>query len=372
MKFSVSCGDLLARLQTMGKVIEDKNSLPVLGNFLFSLQGDVLVLTASNNEMRMTSAMPVSNQDGTDGNVCIPGAKLTEYLKYLPEQPVTFNIPDGSLSLEITSQSGKSLQACVDASDYPAEQPLEDSSSVTVTEDILLSGITMTLFATADDNLRPVMNGVFMEMEPGKVTFVATDTHKMARYIRTDVSNADVTGGIVISKKTANLLKGILSRVDSPVKVSFGAKNVVFESQDYKFASRLVEGDYPNYKSVIPAGGESRVVVNRADFIKALSRASVFVDATHLVRCELFSNSIQISTQDLDFSCSANETIPCEYVGREMAVGFSGTHLTSSLNNIDATEVAIELTDPSRPGLLAPAVKSDKEDVLIIIMPMKI
>lgn len=373
MKFSVSSGELLSRLQTMGKIIDDKPAVPALANFLFSVSGSRLVISAANSEMRMVSAIDINNLEGSDSNICIPGVKLTDYIKNLPEQPVTFTIPDGSVTLEIQSLSGKSLQNCIPADDYPAEQAAEDDmKKFEISEQALLAGISSTVFATATDTLRPVMNGIFFDIEPGKVSFVATDTHKLVRYIRTDVQTGDLTAGFVLNKKPANVLKGILGKTDSLVSISFGSKNVVFESAIYRYSCRLTEGVYPQYKSVIPTNNDAKVVVNRADFIKAVVRASVFVDASHLVKCELFSNSIQISTQDLDFSCSANEVLPCEYEGPQMSIGFSCEHLIEALNAMDAQDVVILLSDPSKPGLISPSVNAENTDMLMVIMPMHV
>lgn len=373
MKFSVSSGDLVSRLQTMGKIIEDNPSVPALGNFLFSVKGSRLVITSANTEMRMVSSIDINNIEGTDSNICIPGLKLTDYVKNLPEQPVTFTIPEGSVTLEIQSLSGKSIQNCIPADDYPEEQLIEgDTNKFEVSEQALLAGITSTVFATANDTLRPVICGIYFDIEPGKVSFVATDTHKLVRYIRTDVQTGDLLANFVLNKKPANILKGILAKTDSMVSISFGSRNVVFESTFYRFTCRLTEGIYLQYKSVIPANNDAKVVVNRADLIKAVLRTSVFVDASHLVKCELFSNSIQISTQDLDFSCSANETLPCEYEGPEMSIGFSCEHLTEALNNMDSQDVQILLSDPSKPGLISPAVNAENTDMLMVVMPMHV
>ena len=372
MKFSVQSGELLSRLQTMGKVIDEKASLPALANFLFSLQGNVLTLTAANSEMRMTSTIEVNSMEG-DGRICSPGTKLTEYIKYLPEQPVTFSIPEGSLALEISSLSGKSDQVCVPADDYP--EPTNDESDIRsfkIAEEGLLAGISATLFAAANDDLHPVMNGVFFDIEPGKVSFVATDSHKLVRFIRTDVETYDQTVGFVLHKKPASILKTIIGRSDEMVSVSFGDRNVVFETPAYRYTCRQIEGQYPQYRTVIPSNNDCRIVVNRADLIKAMARVSVFVDASRLIKCELFSNSINISTQDLDFSCSANEAIPCEYEGREMTVGFGGQHLSDALNNVNSQEVEIRLSEPSKPGLISPVGEDEKSDTLIVIMPMRI
>ncbi len=374
MKFSISSGEILSRLQTMGKVIEDKGSIPVLANFLFSVRGSKLIITASNAEMRMMSSVDIVNEEGTDSDVCIPGVKLTEYIKQQGEQPITFYVAEGSQTLKISSLYGEAEQSCASAEDYPAEQPLTgEVRNISMSEATLLTGISTTIFATATDDLRPIMNGIFIDIEPGKVSFVATDTHKMARLIRTDVNTGDITTGFTLNKKPANLLRGILSKTEDPVNISFGDKNVVFETTGYKYSCRLAEGNYPQYKSVIPANNEYRVSINRDDLMKAVSRASVFVDASHLIKCEFFSNSIHLSAQDLDFNCSAKEDVPCEYNGREnLAIGFSSKYLVEILSNIDATDVQLLLSDPSKPCVICPSVNKENEDMLVIIMPMKI
>lgn len=374
MKFSVSSGDLLSRLQTMGKIIEEKsNDMPILANFLFAVKGQMLVITAANKEMRMVSSIDINNIEGSDSRICLPGLKITEYIKNLPEQPITFTIPEGSVTLEIQSLSGKSMQNCLSADDYPEEKNDDaDVKTFKTTEQALLAGISSTLFATAVDTIRPVMNGIYFDIEPGKLTFVATDTKKLVRYIRTDVQTGELTAGFVLNKKPASVLKGILGKTESPVTVTFGDKTVVFESAVYRYSCRQTEGTYPNYKSVIPTGNDSRVVVNKNEFVKAVLRSSVFVDASRLVKCELFSNTIQISTQDLDFSCSANEVIPCEYDGPQMSIGFGCEHLIESLNALDSEEVVILLSDPSKAGLVSPATNAENSDMLIVIMPMHV
>ena len=373
MKFTISSGELLTRLQTMGKIIDDKATTPALENFLFSVRGNKLIITASNQEMRMVSSVDISNEEGNDSDVCVPGAKLTDYIKYLPEQPITFTVTPENNTLEIASLSGKSVQTCMSADEYPQEQDMTgEIRKISLTENVILAGINSTLFATANDDLRPVMNSIYFDIMPGQVVFVATDTHKLVRYIRRDVEVGDQTTNFILGKKPANVLKGILTKTDSNVDISFNKVKVVFETPMYRYSCRLAEGNYPQYNSVIPTSNEFRVTVNRTDLLNAVTRASVFVDATHLVRCELYPNSIQISTQDLDFSCSANETIPCEYNGNELVIGFSGKYLNEVLNNIDSQDIVIELASPDRPGIISPSIQKDNEEILILIMPMKV
>lgn len=373
MQFNVSSSDLLQKLQTMGKVIDEKSPLPILSNYLFELRGNQLILTAANNEMRMTSSLEVNNTGGSDGSACISGVKLTDYIKLLPEQAITFDINGECTTLRITSQSGASEQQCLPATDFPQEQAVdEELHQLTISESCLLSGIASTLFAVASDELRPIMNGIFFDIEPGRLSFVATDTHKLVRYMRQGLDTGEMTNSFTLNKKPAAVLRSILDKSEDPVGISFGQRNVCFETSAYKYTCRLTEGTFPAYKSVIPANNECRVNINRGDLTRAISRASVFVDASHLVKCELRSNTMVISTQDLDFSCSATETVPCQYEGQEMAIGFSGKYLVESLSNLDCDDVLLELSDPSKPGLISPAEKSEQEDVLIVMMPMRV
>ncbi|MCQ2226592.1 MAG: DNA polymerase III subunit beta [Bacteroidales bacterium] len=370
MKFVVSSGDLLNRMQIAGRAIASKNPIPILGEFLFTISGSQLKITGCDAEIRVVATLEVSDAD-RDGSIAIPGNKLIEYLKRLPEQPVSFNINDETLAIEISTTSGKSNQAGHNGDEYPELKALEDNKKqITMSSDAILAGITHTLFATANDDLRPIMNGILFDIEENQTTFVATDTHIMARYIRKDTTSAEKSA-FVLGKKPASLLKNVLTPGEN-VSIEFDGKSAVFNTEKLQITCRLTEGNYPQYKSVIPNSNPYNVTINRQDLSNAIARSSLFCDGTELVKFEVSSNSIHISAQDLDFSCSASETIACQYVGNDMVIGLKASYFANILSNMSSTDIEMQLSDPSRAAIVTPTEKNDTEDELMLIMPMKV
>jgi DNA polymerase III subunit beta len=374
MKFVISSTDLLNHLQAVSRVISTKNTLPVLDNFLFKLQENELVITASDLESTLTTKMTLENSSG-DGLIAVPARILTDTLKEFPEQPLSFEMSTENYSVVITSGNGKFSIVGQNGEDFP-QYPLlkeEQKQTVRMSAELLLYGISKTIFATADDELRPVMNGIFLEFSPDNMTFVASDAHKLVRYKRFDV-NTEAGASFILPKKPASLLRNILAREKGDVIVEFDDKNALFTMTDYMLVSRLVEGNYPNYSSVIPADNPNKLTVDRLDMINSLRRVSVFSSqASNLVKLALDSNQLTVSAQDIDFSISAYEKLPCQYEGEEMEIGFKSIFLIEILNNLSSREVVLELSDPSRAGLLFPLEKeSDQEDLLMLLMPMMI
>jgi DNA polymerase III subunit beta len=374
MKFVISSADLLNHLQSISRVISTKNTLPILDNFLFRLQDKELIITASDLESTLTTRMSLDNTSG-DGLIAIPAKILTDTLKEFPEQPLTFDISTDNYSVVITTENGKFSIVGQDGEDFPQYPLLKDDVKITVTmsAEVLLNGISKTIFATADDELRPVMNGIYLDFSPDNMTFVASDAHKLVRYKRYDIKTDD-EASFILPKKPASLLRNILAREKNDVIIEFDDKNALFTLDNYKLVSRLVEGNYPNYSSVIPSDNQNKILIDRLDIINSLRRVSVFSSqASNLIKLELTNNQINISAQDIDFSISAYEKIQCQYEGEEMEIGFKSTFLIEILNNLSSREVVIELSDPSRAGLLLPAEKdSDDEDLLMLLMPMMI
>ncbi|TVR72605.1 MAG: DNA polymerase III subunit beta [Marinilabiliales bacterium] len=374
MKFVVSSTDLLNHLQAVSRVISTKNTLPILDNFLFNLKDNELVITASDLESTLTTRMDLDNTSG-GGLVALPARILTDTLREFPEQPLTFEISEENYSVAITTENGKFNVVGQSGEDFPQYPVLKDDIKVTVKmgADVMLNGISKTIFATADDELRPVMNGIFLDFTPDNMIFVASDAHKLVRYKRFDVKTEEQSS-FILPKKPASLLRNILAREKGEVIVEFDDKNALFTLTDYKLVCRLVEGNYPNYSSVIPADNPNKLVIDRLDIINSLKRVSVFSSqASNLVKLELDENQITTSAQDIDFSISAYERLQCQYEGDKMEIGFKSTFLIEILNNLASREVIMELSDPSRAGLLLPAEKeSDEEDLLMLLMPMMI
>lgn len=374
MKFVVSSTELLNHLQAVSRVINTKNTLPILDNFLFQLEKNELVITASDLESTMITRIHLENVSG-EGSIAVPARILTDSLKEFSEQPLTFDINMDTLAVVINSENGKFSVVGQKGGEYPQMPVIREDkkSSVRLNGEVLMQGISKTLFATADDELRPVMNGIFIELHSDSISFVASDAHKLVRYKRTDVS-PDSEASFILPKKPAGLLKNVLGREKNDVMLEFDDKNAFFTLTNYKLICRLVEGNYPNYAAVIPANNPNKLTVDRVDFYNSLRRVSVFSNpASNLVKLQLASNQVTVSAQDIDFSISAYEKVKCQFDGDSMEIGFKSVFLIEILSNLSSQEVIIELSDPSRAGILIPAEKeNENEDVLMLLMPMMI
>ena len=374
MKFVASSTDLLSHLQAISRVISTKNTLPILDNFLFELRGNELVITASDLESTMITTMSLENADG-EGVIAIPARIITDTLKEFPEQPLTFEINNDSMGVDLISENGKYSIVGKPGIDFPQLPSLKEdkTTEVSFASDMLLKGINRTLFATADDELRPVMNGIFVELDLESVTFVSSDAHKLVRCRRRDAKSSQ-EASFILPKKPANLLKNILPKEENNVTLSFDDKNAVFTLSNYKLICRLVEGNYPGYEAVIPKNNPNLLTIDRLAIYNTLRRVSVYSNqASNLVKLHLKANELIISAQDIDYSISAVETLNCQYGGDEMEIGFKSVFLIEILSNINSDEVVIELSDPTRAGILLPKEKDQEdEDLLMLLMPMMI
>lgn len=373
MKFVVSSSELLSHLQSVSRVINPKNTLPILDNFLFSLEENELEITASDLETTLITRMTLENvTDG--GTIAIPARILLDTLKEFSEQPLTFEADTESLKVVISSENGKFTIMGQNGGDFPQAQPLkENQASVQMPVETLMNGVNKTFFATADDELRPIMNGIYVEMSPDNVSFVATDAHKLVLYKRSDIK-ADVSASFILPKKPSSLLKGILPRENGNVNIEFDEKNAYFNLSKYKMVCRLVEGNYPSYNAVIPKDNPNKLTIDRLDLYNALRRVSVFSNqASNLVKLEMTGNQLTVSAQDIDFSISAYERLNCQYDGDEMEMGFKATFFIEMLANLPSADVVLEMSDPSRAGILVPAEKENQdEEIIMLLMPMMV
>ncbi len=374
MKFVVSSSELLGHLQAISRVISSKNTLPILDNFLFNLSGNDLEITASDLESTLITRMKLENTAG-DGTIALPARILLDTLKEFSVQPLTFDINPDTMAVVISSENGKFNVVGQNGIDFPALPAIKKDKkfSFVINADVMLAGISRTLFATADDELRPVMGGIFVEASTDKITFVASDAHKLVRYSRSD-AHADDNASFILPKKPASLLKNILPKEEGPVTVEFDDKNAFFNLSNYKVVCRLVEGNYPNYNSVIPKNNPRKITIDRVEFFNTLKRVSVFSNqASNLVKLQLKGNQVMVSAQDIDFSISAYERIKCQYEGEEIEIGFKSVFLLEILANIGSQDVMIELADPTRAGLFLPVIsENESEDLLMLLMPMMI
>ncbi|PWE00828.1 DNA polymerase III subunit beta [Marinilabilia rubra] len=373
MKFVVSSSGLLSHLQAISRAIASKSPMPILDNFLFSLEGQKLTITASDTEVTMITTLDLETTEG-EGVIAMPSRILLETLKKFPEQPLNFEIDEETLAVDIVTEKGKFSVVGQNGEDFPALPQIDEdkASNVQLSADTLLTGIVKTLFATAEDELRPVMNGILFEFTPDNMTFVASDSHKLVRYQRLDVKT-DYEASFILPKKPASLLKNVLPKEDGEVAVSFDDQNAYFTMQNYQLVCRLVEGNYPSYNAVIPQDNPNKVIVDRVDLFNTLGRVSLFASqASNLVKLHLSNNEMVVSAQDIDFSISAHEKLSCQYDGDEMEIGFKSGFLADILDNISSSDIVVELSDPARAGIFVPHDKSENEDELMLLMPMMI
>lgn len=363
MKFIVSSSALLKQLTGLSGVLSSSVSLPILECFLFELNKKDLKISASDLETTMVTNWVVESKDM--GNIAIPAKLLIETLKTFPDQPLTFTIDDKKKSVEILSDYGKYKLTGHDAGDFPKRTEIETPSSFEIDGSILSKVISKTLFACGNDDLRPVMTGVFIKLDKDGMTFVATDAHKLVRYGHKDVKSK-TESSYIIPKKPLNLLKGIIG--GEKVKVEYNITNISFTTNNICIVSRLIDGKYPNYDAVIPTNNENKLTIDRQEFLNSIRRTSVFSNKnTNQVRLTLKKNKLNIKAEDLDMSNEATEDVKCTYKGADLEIAFSSKFLIEMLGNLEAEEVVFELGESNKAGVIKP---TDKEDVLMLVMPV--
>ena len=367
MNFVISSASLLKHLQGISGVLSTSNTLPILDNFLFEIVDGRLTVSASDLETTMRTSMNVEAKE--EGKIAIPAKLLLDVLKNLPDQPCTFTVNMDNFSVEIAYDNGKSKMVGYNGEDFPRTPELENGSSIRISGSILGNAINKTLFATGVDDLRPVMSGVFCQFSPESITFVATDAHKLVRYTRTD-SQASGSSAFILPKKPLNLLKTNLSG-DEEVQLEYNDSNAVFTFNDIVLICRLIDGKYPNYEAVIPKENPNVLTIDRVQFLSSIKRVSIFANkTTHQIKLKLAGSELSLSAEDIDFSNEANERLTCNYSGEDLEIGFNSRFLMEMLNNLDTNEVRLEMSEPSRAGLLMPSEAAENEDILMLVMPV--
>jgi len=369
MKFIVSSGQLLKALQTVGGVIQTSNTLPILDHFLLELKPGSLTLTASDLETTMTTSLDVEAEG--EATAAIPARMLLDTVKSFPEQPLTFTLNPDQHSLEVSSDFGKYALAYVDATEYPKAAELEGATSISMPSHVLANAIHKTLFAAGNDDLRPVMSGVFFQLTSEGLNFVATDAHKLVRYQRQDIQ-ADGTSEMIVPKKPLNQLKATLAQSDDQVTVRVTDQNAQFTYDGITLITRLIDGNYPNFEAVIPKDNPNRLVVDRQAMLNSVKRVSIFSNkTTHQIRLKIAGNELSISAEDPDFANKAHERLSCQYEGSDMEIGFNSRFIAEMLSNLESDDVALELSAPNRAGLLLPEGDLEPgESVLMLVMPV--
>jgi DNA polymerase-3 subunit beta len=368
MKFIVSSSELLKNLQVLSSILNTNNTLPILDNFLFDIDQNNLNITSSDLETTLSSNINVESM--ITSKIAIPAKLLLDIIRNLPSQPLTFSINDNN-TIEINSNNGKYAIAYMSGDEYPKGIVVEDSSNINIESNVLQNIISSTIFASGNDDLRPVMSGVFFQINSENSFFVATDAHKLVKYTRNDVKNSE-SFEFIVPNKPLNILKNILSDQKCEVRVLFNKSSAIFSFSDFNLVCRLIDGKYPNYDAVIPKENPNVLEIDRTLLLQATKRASIFSSkSTHQVKLEIKGNSLKISAEDLDYNNKSEEILHCSYNGEDIIIGFNSRFINEMLNNLSSELIRIELSSPNRAGLISPVSNNaEKEDIVMLVMPI--
>lgn len=368
MKFIVNSAYLLKQLSNINGVITTNPVVPILENFLFELEKGSLIVTASDLQTSMITELQVESKE--KGNIAVPAKILLETLKNLPEQPVTFSIDESTYSVEIISDNGRYKLSGENATDFPKVPTVANDFSAEISSEVMARAVNNTIFATSNDELRPAMTGVYVNLGEKNTTFVATDGHRLVRYRRNDITS-DNGNAIIIPRKALNLLKATLPSENTPVSIDFNMSNAYFKFGNIKMICRLIDERYPDYENVIPNNNNIKMTIGRTDFLSALRRISIYANkTTHQVRLKITGSELQISAEDLDFSNEANERLSCEHDGEDIEIGFNAKFLIEMLNNSDTDQIRLMMSAPNKAGVILPVEKDKSEDILMLVMPV--
>lgn len=372
MKFNVSGKTFQTQLQAVSKVINAKNALSILDNFLLKVEGDRLSITGSDQENVLTAYMEITESE-CDGQIAVSAKRLLEIIKEISNQPLTFVINDDTKEVDVRFLNGHFNFMGVDAAEYPdARKPEEDTNTLIFPASIVQKGIDNTLFAVSADTVRPIMTGIYWDIHEGDITFVSSDTHKLVRYINREFAPS-ITASFILPSKPANIIKGLISKDDADIKMTFDSKGATFEIGDYLLSCLFIKGNYPNYNRVIPVDSPFELTVDRVSLLTALRRVSIFAaKSSNLVVLDIRDNEVRISSQDLDYGTSAEERVNCGYEGNPMTIGFNGQFMIEILSNLHDETVVVKLSDPARPGVYTPLKQQEGEEVVTIQMPMQV
>ncbi len=370
MKFIVSSTSLLRNLQAISGVLNASNTLPILDDFLFRLKEDQLEITASDLETTMTVTIPTTKAE-EPGIVAIPAKILIDTLKTFSDLPLTFTINDETFGVEISTGEGKYKLTGHNSDEFPKVPVKADTTTLTLDSSTLAKAITKTVFAAGSDELRPVMSGVFCQLSPDDLTFVATDAHKLVRYRRLDTRSGEAVS-FILPKKPLNQLKTLLLNKEFPVTIDYNQTNAFFSFENINLVCRLIEGKYPNYEAVIPRDNPNALLIDRASFLNSIKRIALFANqSTHQVRLKISGKELVLSAEDIDFSNEAKERLSCSYQGDSMEIGFNSRFLLEMVNNVDSEQLRLEMSAPNRAGLILPVDDDNKaEDLLMLVMPV--
>jgi DNA polymerase III subunit beta len=368
MKFIVNSTAFLRELQKLNGVISSNNTLPILDNFLFDINSNNMTIIASDLETTMMSTISV--EANVDGKITIPARILIDTLKTFSNQPLTFIVNTETFGIEMSSEMGNYKLAGQNANEFPKTPKLNGSSTTTFKGDVLANAINKTLFASGNDELRPVMSGMFCELSTEQITFVSTDAHKLVKHTRTDIYS-DKTASFILPKKPLTILKNNISE-NANIKLEFNDTNALFTFNNITIICRLIDGKYPNYEAVIPKENPNKLTIETASLLSSIKRVSIYANkTTHQIRLKIAGSELQITSEDLDFANKAEERLSCQYEGADMEIGFNSKFVIDMLNNIGAEQISLEMSAPNRAGIILPLDGLEEgENTLMLVMPV--
>lgn len=373
MKFIVASGELQKALQIVSGVISSSQSRPILENFLFELDNEILKITASDGETTLITSFAVKSDDS--GKIAVPAKMFQEVIKSFGDQPLTFSVKESESGegglLEILDEKDNYFVALDNAEDYPELPEFDAAQKVTIASGVLADALSNTLFATSNDSLRPVMTGVLFQFSEKETNFVSTDSHRLVVYKRTDVTS-DEAVEFIMPKKPLSIFKNILSNSNDDVVIEFNENMAKFTFGDNIWICRLIDGKYPNYSAVIPKENPNVLTINRNLLLSSIRRASIFSNkSTNQVRFKLSGNVLHLHAEDTEFANKADMQIPCNYAGEDINIGFSSKFLTEMLSVLGADDITLKMSQPNRPGIVEPIDGLDEnEHILMLSMPV--
>lgn len=368
MKFLVASNVLLKQISAINGVVASNPIIPILENILVELTGDKLTLTASDLQTVMTTTLDVEGFE--NGSIALPARLLLETLRSLPDQPVTIAADAGTFGAEISTQNGRFKLSGENPIDFPRVPEVAKNQSISLSALTLGEAIANTLLAVSNDDMRPAMTGVLIQMMGDHTNFVATDGHRLVRYRRKDI-RPETQSSLILPKKALALLKSTLPTTDTEVQVEFSSSNAFFSFQSFQLICRIIDERFPEYENAIPKENNEVVTINRLEFLSSVKRISIYSNkTTHQIRLKLRANMLTLSAEDLDYSNEANEALVCEYTGKDMEIGFNAKLISELLGNLSSKFVDIRLSEPNKAGLIIPSDQDEHEDILLLVMPV--
>lgn len=372
MKFKVAGKEFQNNLQLMSKVLNSKNTVTILDNFLLKVEGDKLWVTGSDSETTMVSWIEIFEVEG-EGEVAVSSKTLVEMSKEIGNQPITFVMNEETRAINVDYNNGHFEFMGIDGAEFPRRAASdEESRELAIPAEVISKGIDNTLYAVSNDTIRPTMTGIFWDIKEDNITFVASDTHKLVRYINRQVKPG-FEGGFILPSKPAGIIRSIIGKEDTEVKMKINSKGAVFEVGAFKLSCKFIMGNYPNYNRVIVDNSPYHMVIDRGALLNAVRRVSLFASkSTSLVKCNVEANRLTMTARDFDYSTLGEESVDCNYDGQPMMIGFATNYMIDILGHLNCDDLKVSLVDPARPGLFEPLQQEPDEDIVVLQMPIQV